>query len=45
MAAMGPFYCPADKKIYLDTSFFQMIESVSAAATSAAAPADSRRLM
>ena len=27
MAAMGPFYCPADKKIYLDTSFFQMIET------------------
>jgi predicted metalloprotease len=26
MATMGPFYCPADKKIYLDTSFFQMIE-------------------
>ncbi len=26
MAAMGPFYCPADRKIYLDTSFFQMIE-------------------
>ena len=26
MAAMGPFYCPADKKIYLDTSFFQQIE-------------------
>jgi len=24
---MGPFYCPADKKIYLDTSFFQMIET------------------
>jgi predicted metalloprotease len=27
LSAMGPFYCPADKKIYLDTSFFQMIET------------------
>ena len=27
MAAMGPFYCPADRKIYLDTSFFRMIET------------------
>jgi len=26
-SAMGPFYCPADKKIYLDTSFFQQIET------------------
>jgi predicted metalloprotease len=26
MAAMGPFYCPADRKIYLDTTFFRMIE-------------------
>jgi predicted metalloprotease len=25
LAAMGPFYCPADRKIYLDTSFFQDI--------------------
>jgi hypothetical protein len=24
-AAMGPFYCPADQKIYLDTSFFNQI--------------------
>jgi uncharacterized protein len=26
-AAMGPFYCPADKRIYLDTSFFRDIET------------------
>ena len=25
-AAMGPFYCPNDQKIYLDTSFFQDLE-------------------
>lgn len=25
-SAMGPFYCPADQKIYLDTSFFREIE-------------------
>jgi predicted metalloprotease len=25
VSAMGPFYCPADQKIYLDTSFFNDI--------------------
>ncbi len=25
-SAMGPFYCPVDKKIYLDTSFFQEMQ-------------------
>jgi uncharacterized protein len=26
-ASMGPFYCPVDHKIYLDTSFFEQIET------------------
>jgi uncharacterized protein len=25
-AAMGPFYCPADQRIYIDTSFFRQLE-------------------
>ena len=26
-SAMGPFYCPNDKKVYLDTSFFNEIQA------------------
>ncbi len=26
-AAMGPFYCPNDKKVYLDTAFFRDMET------------------
>ena len=27
VAAMGPFYCPVDQKVYLDTSFFADMKS------------------
>lgn len=27
MSAMGPFYCPSDRRIYLDTDFFREMET------------------
>ncbi len=35
-AAMGPFYCPADQGVYLDTSFFRELEGRFGAAGDAA---------
>ena len=44
-AAMGPFYCPIDQKVYLDTSFFQDLERRFRACDVGASPASSRRPM
>jgi predicted metalloprotease len=42
-SAMGPFYCPNDQKVYLDTAFFQDLSGAFEAATSAARAVNSRR--
>ena len=42
-SAMGPFYCPFDKKVYLDTSFFQDLERRFRACDAGAKPASSHR--
>ena len=43
-SAMGPFYCPNDQRIYLDTAFFDDLRENSAAVPTAT-PANSRRPM
>ena len=37
-SAMGPFYCPLDQRIYLDTSFFRDMQRASAAAATSPTP-------
>lgn len=36
-SATGPFYCPADRKIYIDTSFFEQLAQMGGAGDFAAA--------
>ncbi len=44
-SAMGPFYCPNDQRVYLDTSFFQQIETRFRGCDVGSKAASFRRLM
>ena len=44
-AAMGPFYCPIDQKVYLDTSSFRTSSGASGLAMSEARPVSFRKRM
>ena len=37
-SAMGPFYCPVDRKVYLDIAFFNDMKTRSAAAATSPTP-------